>query len=333
MLAPALFEPASSDRSYCEAFGAAPALRLILMRGNEQHRTGPEGFHDILFGLFGIGAAADADLPVAAVSALFDLPNASVDGAWLCADPVHLRPDMGRLLLFDAATFDLAMEEAVRLVAEVNEALAEEGIRLLVGRDPGRWYLRTDAPPALRTVPPRAVRGHHIDPFLPRGAEARRWQRLANDVQMVLHRSPVNAAREARGEPAVNSVWFWGSGALPRPDAAWTTVVTDIPVAAGLAAAGRLPCMEAPPLHPPATGRWLYVPAAGLDAPERDGHGAQQGSMQVLDSACLAPLLAGLRSGSLAAVAVHLPHASYTLRRGDLWRFWRRRLPRPAPPV
>lgn len=330
MLAPALFEPASSDRSYCEAFGAAPALRLILMRGNEQHRTGPEGFHDILFGLFGIGAAADADLPVAAVSALFDLPNASVDGAWLCADPVHLRPDMGRLLLFDAATFDLAMEEAVRLVAEVNEALAEEGIRLLVGRDPGRWYLRTDAPPALRTVPPRAVRGHHIDPFLPRGAEARRWQRLANDVQMVLHRSPVNAAREGRGEPAVNGVWFWGAGVLPRPTAAWAAVVTDVPLAAGLAMAGGLPCLEAPPPRPPATGRWLYVPAVGPGPAAGEADGVQDQSMQALDSTCLAPLLAALRGGALAAITVHLPRASYTLRRGNLWRFWRR-LPRRAP--
>lgn len=333
VLAPALFEPASPDRSYHEALGAAPALRLVFMRGSEDRRAAPVDFHGALFGLFGIAAAKDADLPVAAATALFDLPNVSAGGTWLRADPVHLRPDMGKLLLFDAAAFELTMEEAVRLTGEINVALAVEGIRLLVGRDPGRWYLSVGAPPAIKTVAPRAVRGHHIDPFLPRGAEARSWQRLANDVQMVLHRSPVNAAREARGEPAVNSVWFWGSGALPRPDAAWTTVVTDIPVAAGLAAAGRLPCMEAPPLHPPATGRWLYVPAAGLDAPERDGHGAQQGSMQVLDSACLAPLLAGLRSGSLAAVAVHLPHASYTLRRGDLWRFWRRRLPRPAPPA
>lgn len=329
VLAPALFEPASTDRPHREPFGAAPALRLILMRGDEQVRTGPDGFHDVLFGQFGIGAATDSDLPVAAVSALFDLPNVSVDGAWLCADPVHLRPDMGRLLLFDAATFDLTMEEAARLVGEINEALAEEGICLLIGRDPGRWYLRTEAPPALRTVPPRAVRGHHIDPFLPRGGDARRWQRLANDVQMVLHRSPVNAARGDRGDPTVNGVWFWGGGVLPRPVAAWTAVITDVPLAAGLAMAGGLPRLEAAPPCPPATGRCLYVPAIGTGPAAGDTDGEQNGSIQALDSTCLAPLMAALRGGPLAAITVHLPRASYTLRRGHLWRFWRR-LPRRA---
>jgi len=320
VLAPALFEPASPDRSHHEALRAAPALRLILTRGREQRRAAAAPFHEALFGLFGITVQADTDLPVAAATALFDLPGRSGGEAWLRADPVHLRPDMGKLLLFDAATFELTMAEAMRLTEEINAALAEEGIRLLVGRDPGRWYLPMTTAPAIQTVPPRAVRGQHVDPFLPRGAEARRWRRLANDVQMVLHGSPVNAAREGRGEAAVNSVWFWGGGVLPRPDAAWTTVVTDVPVAAGLARAAGLSPMEAPPPHPPASGRWLYVPAAG----------ARDESMPALDSAFLAPLLAALRRGSLAAITVHLPRASYTLRRGDLWRFWRR-LPRPAP--
>ncbi|MEZ5446181.1 MAG: hypothetical protein R3F45_10440 [Gammaproteobacteria bacterium] len=320
VLAPALFEPASPERSYHEALRAAPALRLILTRGREQRRAASVQFHYALFGLFGIAAGGDGDLPVAAATALFDLPGLSGGGAWLRADPVHLRPDLGRLLLFDAATFELSMAEATRLTEEINAALAEEGFRLRVGRDPGRWYLPMASAPAIQTVPPRPVRGQHVDPFLPRGAGAQRWRRLANDVQMVLHSSPVNAAREGRGEPAVNSVWFWGGGVLPRSDAAWTAVVTDVPVAAGLAMAAGLPLVEAPPPHPPATGRWLYVPAAG----------ARDGTMQALDSSLLAPLLAALRRGSLAAITVHLPRASYTLRRGDLWRFWRR-LPRTAP--
>lgn len=330
VLAPALFAPAWPERSVHEALGAAPALRLILTRGREQRRAAGVQFHDALFGLFGIAVPADTDLPVAAATAPFDLPGLSGEGAWLRADPVHLRPDMGKLLLFDGATFELTMAEARGLTEEINAALAEEGIRLLVGRDPERWYLPVASAPAIQTVPPRAVRGQHVDPFLPRGAEARRWRRLANDVQMVLHRSPLNAAREGRGQAAVNSVWFWGGGALPRPDAVWTAVVTDVPVAAGLALAAGLPLMQASPPHPPAMGRWLYVPAAGLEAPAREAPVAPQASMQALDGSCLAPLLAALRRGLLAAITVHLPRGSYTLRRVDLWRFWRR-LPRTAP--
>jgi len=33
---------------------------------------------------------------------------------------------------------------------------------------------------------------------------------------MLLHHSPVNERREAQGLPRVNSLWFWGAGALPQ---------------------------------------------------------------------------------------------------------------------
>ncbi len=37
------------------------------------------------------------------------------------------------------------------------------------------------------------------------------WQRYLNEAQMLLANLPVNRARTARGEAAVNSVWFWGA--------------------------------------------------------------------------------------------------------------------------
>ncbi|HSC98716.1 MAG TPA: hypothetical protein VLI21_07425, partial [Casimicrobiaceae bacterium] len=33
-----------------------------------------------------------------------------------------------------------------------------------------------------------------------------------NEIQMLLHEHPVNAAREARSEPPVTGIWFWGGG-------------------------------------------------------------------------------------------------------------------------
>ena len=48
---------------------------------------------------------------------------------------------------------------------------------------------------------------------------------LLNEVQVLLHQHPLNAARQTRGLPPVNSVWFWGAGRLPAPGpsptAAW----------------------------------------------------------------------------------------------------------------
>ena len=44
-------------------------------------------------------------------------------------------------------------------------------------------------------------------------------RRLQSEVQMLLYTHPINAARESRGELAVNSFWLSGTGCTPSPDA------------------------------------------------------------------------------------------------------------------
>jgi len=61
------------------------------------------------------------------------------------------------------------------------------------------------------------VIGRNVDAWLPRQPEAKRLRRLQNEVQMLLHRHPVNAAREAAGALAVNSFWLSGCGRA-QPD-------------------------------------------------------------------------------------------------------------------
>ena len=45
--------------------------------------------------------------------------------------------------------------------------------------------------------------------------EGRRWRALLSEAQVVLHNHPLNAQRVAAGLAPVNSLWFWGAGALP----------------------------------------------------------------------------------------------------------------------
>jgi hypothetical protein len=47
------------------------------------------------------------------------------------------------------------------------------------------------------------------------GADRGVWLRLQSEAQMLLHDHPVNRERAARGWPPLNSLWFWGGGALP----------------------------------------------------------------------------------------------------------------------
>jgi hypothetical protein len=41
---------------------------------------------------------------------------------------------------------------------------------------------------------------------------AKKWRRLQNELQMILHDHPVNEARLERGELSINSVWLYGCG-------------------------------------------------------------------------------------------------------------------------
>ena len=167
-----------------------------------------------------------------------------------------------------------------------------------------------------------------------------RWQATMNEAQMLLHMHPLNAAREARGEPMVNSVWFWGAGRMqPVKSKARLTVLADEPLALGLARAAHA---GAQPL--PADGlRFLdAAPRAGVDlivldllrTPAAYGRaGEWRERVELLDRLWLAPLLAALEDGRIGMVTIHAPCEELTLHvettRRDLrrlWRpFWRRR--------
>lgn len=127
-------------------------------------------------------------------------------------DPVHLHVGRDHLVLTDPAELALAPGDAEALAAALAPLFAEEGL-LLTTAGPTRWALReTDPARPLRLVT-RAMLGalgRSIDAWQPTGDDARRWRRMVNEVQMTWFEHPVNAAREADGLPAVNSLWIEG---------------------------------------------------------------------------------------------------------------------------
>ena len=157
------------------------------------------------------------DWPVAAVTALVDC-EASIGGPggpWLRADPVHLRPDVADLVLFDAVDAGISREDSRALAETVNEALRPGG-PLVHAAHPHRWYVALEAPARMATTPLSLAAGAGISAAMPRGPDAPHWRRWMNEVQMALHDCPVNAERERRGAAPINSVWPWGGGSLPQ---------------------------------------------------------------------------------------------------------------------
>lgn len=280
------------------------------------------------------------DWPVAPLTLAID--GGDPGGAyWLRADPVHLRAHRDQLLLADSNAFTLTQDEAGALTSALTCHFGAEGMQFHAPR-PDRWYLRLETDPEIATHALAEVAGGDVDRFLPAGENALRWHRIGNEMQMLLHDHAVNAAREAKGEPAINGVWLWGGGRRPAVSGChFSALWSDDALALALAANANI---IAAPL--PADGeRWLRAlratgePAGHhllvlpqLAAAARRGDlGAWRNQLEALNRAWLAALLAALKVGVISELALVAPGATgcvrFELTRQALLKFWRGRRP------
>ena len=212
--------------------GETPALDRLLTRARKI--AAPSTLDSTLATFFEPLAGSDKALPVASLTWLADTGESCSDYL-LRVDPVHVRADQSCLRLFDATTFSLKPDEARALIGAFNDYYSERGWQLQAPH-PQRWYLVLPQAPDMTTIAPGNIGGEDINDFLPVGTDSSAWHALMNEVQMLFHDHPVNAARVQRGELPVNSIWPWGGGVLPgKPDTIVTQVITDQPLPAGLA--------------------------------------------------------------------------------------------------
>jgi hypothetical protein len=271
-----------------------------------------------------------ADVPELPAGALGLLGEGGepAEAFWFKADPVHLRPDRDRLMLFPAAASASSPSEAETFVRECNRLLAQDGMELRIG-ERGGWYLRLPAPAVLETTPTDEVVGRYIDAYLPRGPEARRWMSLLTELQMVLHASSANLEREARGLPAVNGLWIWGGGRRPaQVHGDWTLTRGDRSLLRGLAREAGVAHESLPPAREwkPGGRELMLLPAQQEALADGDLQAWYEAALS-LERDWLVPLLEKLRSGEIGRIVVETGRLRLTLTGRELRRFWRR--PRP----
>lgn len=325
LLIPGLTGP-GSDHPITDYFHRRPVALDRLLSRSRSERVQASGLEDTLGRYFGINAADD--LPVAALNWLADT-GTPAPRYLLCADPVHLRADQSCLRLFDAHSFALTQEEADALVATINDFNAAHGWSLSAPH-PQRWYLALPQAPDITTQAPAQVAGQDIDPFLPTGVDARHWHGLMNELQMLLHDHPVNLARETRGEPAVNSLWFWGGGTLPDSlSPQISALYSDHPLATGLAqhagVARQAVPADAAELLDSLSDTPLLVLLDRLEWPAQynDIEGWLAGVEQ-LECDWFGPLLAAVQQGRLASLVVDTCQGSrFHTGRGRQRAFWK----------
>jgi hypothetical protein len=341
--------PAAADASTALYSLDIPALDKLIARATLVERVIGEDFQRTLpherwvarsFGAVPAGTAAADEAPLAPYMLLADGGNPG-DATWACVQPVHVRIAHDHLVLIDPASLELANDDARALFDVARPLIEELGVRIEAPQ-PSRWYLSSDAFGTLAGASPLRASGRNIEIWLPHeahtGERSRAWMKLQNEVQMAWFEHPVNEAREARGLPAVNSIWFHAQGAAQPVKSDFARVLSDAAATRGLALAA-----QAATAAPPATyDAWRSESANGSAATtliELDPFSAPfieqdwfrwNAAFAALERDWLAPALAALQTGELGTLGLTLcgDTGSVTLdvTRGDLRKFWRRRL-------
>lgn len=324
IVVPALSSTLRQDNGPVERY--PKALRTLLRRSGPDHLAVRGLEATIGWAITGREDAIE-HWGVAAVTYALD-SGSNTNSVAMRADPVHLRAEADRLVLFPAEATGISRQESHRLLDALNREIGDDSFAFCFG-EADRWYLKSDSKPSGRWFGPDEVEGHDILGFLPDGPDNAMTRKLINDAQMVLHEHPVNEARRERGDAEINSIWPWGWQSQPVATelTGCDIVVAANPYAKGLARLVRAQAQE--PLVDPvqdATGSGVIV-YDDVERASRDGSaGAVESSLERLDRLYVAPLLAGLKRGGIKTI--RLADTSgwcYTIDRRDVWKVWRRR--------
>ncbi len=300
-----------------------PNLSLLLAKGRWLPGSA-EVFEARACALFGVQADVRGELPFAALSWLADT-GARPDSALLRADPIHLRADQTQLRVFHAEQLGVEHAEAKALIDTLNRHFAADAVAFSAPV-PQRWYARLSGVARMRTTALSAIVGQIIGDALPTGDDARLWRQRMNEVQMLLHDHPVNAARRERRQPPINSVWFWGGAALPEHlETDYSEVVSDNAVVAGLATLAGVPQGSGTDSGRPGHRLWSSEALAPWAA-YGDCH-TWLDRLARLDTGVFAALVQQLRESRRRVALLTGSGRDFVVRSPDLKRFWRR--PRP----
>ena len=249
--------------------------------------------------------------PIAALTRQLDAGDAA-QSSWLRVDPAHVAPDMGGArMLSHGEALALTAEDTAQLLPALRPLFGDAGFALDAPR-PSRWYLRLPRESKLPAfAAPDEVLGEDLFAHLPEGDLGRRWRALLTETQVLLHNHPWNAMRASLGKPAVNSLWFWGAGALPdfvrthyRQVKGNEIVLRALADAAGVAGT---------------TGDAEEVDALVDLRHLRD--------LALVADEAVQPLLAAVRKRELQSLTLDFEDgAIFQLRRDQRWRIWRKPL-------
>jgi len=316
--------------------GDVPHAALARLLGRGRQRMNPAiSCENLLAQLLGV-ECHHRPLPLAALRRLGEEDgggHAQDDAHWLCADPVNLSFAGGHVLPDAFSEDEIGVQEAAALIETLNDEFA--GLGHFSAPAPTRWYLCLERPARARFFPLDEAVCRPAQDFLPTDGEGDEnegghWRHVSNEIQVVLHNHPVNAAREAAGRRPINSLWFWGNGmqsTLGTPATPRFAVQAHDPVVRGLT---RTVGIEPETLNVDSALRAdTLVVLDTLASPIRHLDFVRwQEALGALERGWFAPIAQALDRGVLRRFTLHVPGErssfSLTLGRGARWCFWRK---------
>lgn len=283
----------------------APSLQQMLARADKLEAS-DAGYISALQAQF---QWPGRSFPVAALTREHACHDAST-GIWLCADLAWIEPDIHGARMLGCGGLDVDESEAHELARGLRPLFGDAGFQLEL-TTPSRWHLRLPDGARLPDFDsPEQALGADLLAHLPKGDTGKRWRMLFNEAQMILHQSPVSAARRQAGKQPANSLWFWGGGAWP----AWfkshcTSIFSDDPIAIAAGAAAKI----------------ATQPVKSFDAATVKQGDCLLDLERVNDlEAWCEHLHAALRAGFDALQLAFSSGERFRYRRRHRWRIWRR---------
>ncbi len=325
VIVPGFFERLSD---WSLKFASPPSFPIIeqILSVSDRSKTEVTGYESTLWKLLDPHYSSLKELPVG-----MQLSGEKSEQI-CCADPVHLRLDINQLTLIDKSQFPFEDAERIAFAELINEYLADFGGRFFFDKNE-RGFLALKKRRNITTVPLTEVAGNSIDSKMPAGEQKTFWHQLMNELQMLLYSAPFNNARAERGEPAINALWFWGTGQAQRPmQSEYDKIYSNDSFA------GELAQSVGTPVHPVAqkfdpsliagSGQHLLALNNLLAHSQYDDYSGWQANMERLCVDWFSPLLDAVKRKQLSRVSLYPCNgACYVLKPGYQRRFWRRMKP------
>jgi len=197
--------------------------------------------------------------------------------AWMT--PCHWQVGMDQVVMADPAHLNLSDEESQQLLQAMQPFLQEDGLQV-TWHSALMWHAQGPLLADLACASLDRVIGENVKAWIPNSPAARPLQRLQSEMQMLLYNHPVNDARDARRQIAVNAFWLHGAGSLPADT--------------------------------PASVPTLSVPDDLRQSALRGDVRAWQKAWQQLDATALADMLAHFKATGQGTLSLCSEHAAHT---------------------